>query len=72
MVMDPGFISRRVLLESCSPLRKDDSGILNHVFSKPEAQDIRVSVSRLESCLTEGIAADSGHGSGFHLAMGPP
>jgi len=69
--MNPGFISRWILHESCRPIRKDDSGILNHVFSKPEAQDIRVSVSRLASFLTEGIAGDSGHESRFYLALDP-
>jgi len=69
--MNTGFISRWIPHESCWPIRKDDSGILNHVFSKPEAQDIRVSVSRLASIFTEGIAADSGHESRFYLALDP-
>ena len=66
-----GFISFWILHESCRPIRKYDSGFFNHVISKPEAQDIRVSMSSLALFLTSQIAADSVYESRFYLALDP-
>ena len=54
-----GVISLWLLHESCRPICKDESGFLNHVIGKPEALDIRVSMSSLVGFVTEEFAADS-------------
>ena len=47
------------------------SGFLNHVIGKPEALDIRVSMSSLVRFVTEEVAADSVRPPSFHLALVP-
>ena len=42
---------------------------MNHVISKLEALDIRVSQSSLVRFVTEEVAADSVHPPSFHLAL---
>ena len=44
---------------------------MNHEIGKPEALDIRVSMSSLVRFVTEEFAADSVHPPSFHLALAP-
>ena len=71
LFMNPGFVSRWTLHESYMPTRIDDSGFLNHAIRKPEAQDIRVSMSSLALFLTEHIGAYFVYESRFCLALDP-
>ena len=64
-------ISLWLLHENCRTICKDNSGFWNHVIGKPEALDIRVSMSSLLRFDTEEFAADSVRPPSFHLAMAP-
>ena len=44
---------------------------MNHEIGKPEAPDIRVSMSSLVRFVTEQLAADSVRPPRFHLALAP-
>ena len=44
---------------------------MNHVIGKPEALDIRVSMSSLLRFVTEELAAESVRPPRFHLALAP-
>ena len=69
MFVHPGFISLWLLHDSCRPICKYESGFLNHEIGKPEALDIRVSMSSLVRFVTEELAADSVRPPSFHLAL---
>ena len=71
LFVHPTFISLWLLHESCRLIRKNDSGFLNHEIGKPEALDIRVSMSSLLRFDTEELAADSVRPPRFHLALAP-
>ena len=71
MFIHLAFILLWLLHENCRPICKNDFGFLNHVIGKPEALDIRVSMSSLVGFVTEEVAANSIRPPRCHLALAP-